>query len=340
MTVADGSIVYGIWINGVLDQTSLTSVNPNRGSQIVPSVIRASNVSVGSIGSIQNGQIGSGIIRTSQITPGPPILNLTGGMLAGGFIGQASPFVNQRGSIVSVVGPSGDWRGGLSIPRGSNVMTRISPSPVLRTSSFSPIPRGSNVIINPISTVPLVNAPIMRTSIVGTNINPISTIIPGAPAIVRTPSSLIAGSGSFGSSLTGLRSSIVVQGLVPSSISGGSTLIQPSPFVSPPVLTPTIVTPPIITPAPITATYGINNINSLNAPIVSGIGRNSIVTTGLPGLNPFGVNPMVQRNLPSVSPVRVSTVSAGYRSVSPVPSSILGRPPVLSPLVGNPGFLQ
>lgn len=101
----DGTTVYGIWINGVLDQNSLTSTNPFKGSQL--NNPRSSIVSVGSVGSLQNAQFGSGIVRTSQIVAGPPRINLTGGMLAGGFVGTASPFVNQRGSIVSVIGPGG-----------------------------------------------------------------------------------------------------------------------------------------------------------------------------------------------------------------------------------------
>lgn len=97
MTLNTGQIVYGLWLDGVVDPKSLSVTNPF-GSSLD---LRGSIVSNASMTSLI---LPVGIARGSQIMNGPPILNLPGGMINQGFMGSAVPSA-LRGSTLSVLGP-------------------------------------------------------------------------------------------------------------------------------------------------------------------------------------------------------------------------------------------
>lgn len=344
LLMLDGTTVYGIWINGVLDQNSLTANNPFRGSQIQNP--RSSIVSVGSVGSLQNVRFDSNIARTSQIIAGPPVINLKGGILGGGFIGKASPFVNNRGSVISVVGPGGDFRGssiprgssiqrGSSVPRGSSIPSGSSmlmghlntaPAPIMRGSSVNilsskvPIipavrptgyPRGPSII--PQTSAVQVNQPVAiaaRNSTIGVNsfVRAPSSIIPRGSQVIQTPPSIIPG--------ISRTSTVAVNapiGITPISNVGsvgnlGLNPVIPS-IVGPPLITPTITSPRVTQPFGQPQILPPTIVSSPPTPIIPP----SIPTIRTGPLSP--INPLSSVSVNSLTPRGVST--ARFSSVSP-----------------------
>lgn len=314
LTLQGGTTVYGIWINGVLDQTSLTTTNPNQGGNMNQSGFRGSTASIGSIGSIN---FGSGLVRTSQIVPGPPMPNLRGGMLAGGFVGMASPFVNQRGSIVSVIGPGGEFRGSI-IPRGSNVIIpSASNVQTIRGSSLSPIIRGSTV--SPVA-VPLSLAPVLSSTI-GRRPTPMPPMGPrvstfGSTAPIFTPAVTRA-------SIVGPSPPPRVSTITPLSPFSGVRAMTPIPssFGVPQPFTPPIV-PTII---PKVGTIPQTVITSAPQPLISP--QSQITTVSTPGI------------FPSISPASNVAVTSPVSSMGPVTPIVrpLNVTPSLfpQPMIGN-----
>lgn len=302
----NGTTVYGIWINGILDQNSLTSNNPFKGSQINP---RSSIVSVGSVGSLQNAQFDSNIVRTSQIVAGPPVINLKGGMLAGGFIGTASPFINQRGSIVSVIGSGGDFRGsniprgsslprGLSIPRGSSI--NGGSTLIMGNPNVLPISRGSSVTILP-NQAPVLN------SVLGRIQTGLPTHQQAAITSVPIPGPTMIGRGST----VGLNTQVLAPVINPTTfIPRGSQVIQTNSNIV-----------PIISPA-----SGIRSSSIVNAPPI-GVGFNSIAR------NSTLIAPITPRGVVSVTPSKIqSTTIVTQPPIIPKPQ-ILTTPPISTPPV-------
>ena len=204
LTFPNGTTVYLIWINGVPDESSISTTNPfQQGSQLQNP--RESNASIGSIPTIPGY---GGVGRTSLVVNGPPIVNLRGGILAGGFVGKMSPFVGPRGSIVSVIGPGGEFRGSI-IPRGSGVGSNMSimtpptslasgalsipsvmPSALITNTSMSPnlssqVPTlFQGPISNNVLTVPQMISPIGMSSPV--QVEPLTTVGPGVGPFITT----------------------------------------------------------------------------------------------------------------------------------------------------------
>jgi hypothetical protein len=236
--------------------------------------IRGSIASFGSIGSIQNVQFGSAIARTSQIINGPPTINLNQGILNGGFRGTASPFVNQRGSIVSVIGPGGEFRGS-SIPRGSSIMIANSPiNPIIRGSTVSILPKNGPALISNVlgrratgyPTPPLPG----RTSTIVTNATNVN-ITPPIPSVI-TPTVIPPVSQRFPSVISG------VSGVRPTTpIPNG--LLPPSPSIP-------IIPSPILKPNP-----GLNPFNQVNTGRVSSISPGIARTSQFAVSTPRGVVP-------------------------------------------------
>lgn len=113
MILTTGQAVYGLWLNGVVDTNSLSVENTYESAL---DNFRDSVVSNASMNSVL---IGPGLIRASQVNGGPPILNLPGGIIGGGFTGVTTP-IPFRGSNVSLIGP------GAYVPRGSTFGIGVS----------------------------------------------------------------------------------------------------------------------------------------------------------------------------------------------------------------------
>lgn len=153
MTLKNSQTIYGLWVNGIVDQNSLSMTN-TFGSSLD---LRGSVVSNGSISSMI---LPVGITRGSQITNGPPILNMPGGIINQGFTGSTSP-LPLRGSTLSVLG-AGSFN-----PRTSTFGIGLSNMGI---STVGDIPSNATV------TVPF-NPRVSNTAIITTFSNPPKTMI-------------------------------------------------------------------------------------------------------------------------------------------------------------------
>lgn len=152
MTLNNGQTVYGLWLNGVVDPNSLSSIN-TFGSAFD---LKGSVVSNGSMVSMI---LPPGITKGSQIMNGPPILNLPGGIINQGFTGSTSP-IPLRGSTLSVLGP------GAYSPRTSTFGMGLSKMGITHTDIRT------NATVN----VPF-NPKVSNTAIITTFSNPPKTMI-------------------------------------------------------------------------------------------------------------------------------------------------------------------